>query len=340
MSDFRLSIDHSALMHNIAWVQQRLQGRKWFAAVSLNAFGHGIDGVLPYLAGKASGYLVHSLAEANELRQHGVSDPIVLIGALSDPETIYQAAELDVGVTIADHRTLEWLLSAWLPNRLNIWLLVDVGCHLVGFDEAVLAAVISRLKNSNQVANLYLMAHLTMMDLGQAVIQMEMFEQISAPFAMPSSVVSSAMLLEPSALTGDVCRIGRAIYGLLPDAGLQPVMQVMGKLAAIKLVEAGEVLGRFSELHVEERIKIGIVNLPAKSDCIAIIRAFSRVYVNGSYANVLNLFDLGYLVVDLSGIPGCSVGDDVEFLGENTTANWVANPQVFSPLLLTALFNA
>ena len=77
-------ISLEAIGHNIREVKKRLpEGVKLLGVVKANAYGHGAVPVASYLENQVDYFATATIEEAVELRENGISAPILILGYVS-----------------------------------------------------------------------------------------------------------------------------------------------------------------------------------------------------------------------------------------------------------------
>ena len=103
-------IDLAALRANLAWVRARSGSRRVVAVVKADAYGHGAAATARALAAEGcDAFAVATLAEATELRDAGVVEPILLLQGLHAP------AEADA---VEPESSFSYVSSWWLQRLL------------------------------------------------------------------------------------------------------------------------------------------------------------------------------------------------------------------------------
>ena len=98
-------ISLEAIGHNIREVKKRLpEGVKLLGVVKANAYGHGAVPVASYLENQVDYFATATIEEAVELRENGISAPILILGYVS-PSQYGDLVEYDITQT-ATHRHL------------------------------------------------------------------------------------------------------------------------------------------------------------------------------------------------------------------------------------------
>src|SRR5258706_12518599 len=107
-----LEIDVEALGANLASLTALAHGAPAYPVVKADAYGHGAVPVASALeeAG-AAGYGVATIDEAVQLREAGITAPILVLYPIP-PECAGEAARLDIAVTAGDATLLDELIAA------------------------------------------------------------------------------------------------------------------------------------------------------------------------------------------------------------------------------------
>ena len=141
-----------------------LHGNKLLAVMKANAYGHGAVQCAHALHDAADGFAVAFLEEAVELREAGITKPIVVL------EGVFQAADYAV---VQEYRLwpvvhcqaqLESLLAFDWREPATVWLKMDSGMHRVGFFPHNYAAAFAALRQSDKVGEIVKMSHFACAD--------------------------------------------------------------------------------------------------------------------------------------------------------------------------------
>ena len=128
-------ISLEAIGHNIREVKKRLpEGVKLLGVVKANAYGHGAVPVASYLENQVDYFATATIEEAVELRENGISAPILILGYVS-PSQYGDLVEYDITQTIDSYaQALALEKEAARQNRkAKAHLAVDTGMTRIGF---------------------------------------------------------------------------------------------------------------------------------------------------------------------------------------------------------------
>ena len=179
MRPARALIDVQGLRHNYRLARE-LSGARALAVIKADAYGHGALRCAEALAGLADGYAVACIEEALELRNAGISAPILLLEGFFDSSELALIDQHRLWCVVHAPWQLAIIEQARLQQPLNVWLKLDSGMHRVGLHAAEYAAAYRRLKACGQVGEVVLMSHLARadeLDCSRTEEQLALFNQ-------------------------------------------------------------------------------------------------------------------------------------------------------------------
>ena len=273
MSAFRFEptahIDSEALRHNLRLAANAVPGGKVMAVIKANGYGHGMLRAARALDA-AHAFAVARTGEGVELREAGVTHPLLVLAGCHDAEELAAAAKHDLQLVVHQRGQLELLNSARLNRQLVCWLKVDTGMNRLGFDAAEATIVYEELQAcSNVLGEPLLMTHLANaddLDDNYTRVQLQRFQPLREQLAVDCSIANSAGILGWPASHAGWQRPGIMLYGGSPLAGrtaselnLKPVMTFSAGLIAIKHVKAGEPVGYGGIWRAPEDMRVGVL---------------------------------------------------------------------------------
>ena len=128
-------VDESALIHNFKIIKQTAQS-KVCAVVKADAYGHGVDIIAPILQNAgAPWFAVSNVEEAIELRELGITKPILILG-YTPCEYVSELAAHNVSQCVYSLDYARELSQSATQNNLkiNIHLKLDTGMSRIGFN--------------------------------------------------------------------------------------------------------------------------------------------------------------------------------------------------------------
>jgi alanine racemase len=126
-------INLSQLRSNVEAIRQKVTPAKILVMLKANAYGHGIDGVAPYIQPYVDAIGVAVLDEGIHLRKIGITKPILVAGG-SLPAHIPYYIENDLTLTVSSSVVLEAAEAAARAagRSLKVHLKVDTGMERAG----------------------------------------------------------------------------------------------------------------------------------------------------------------------------------------------------------------
>lgn len=327
-------IDLTAIKNNFENLKALLKpGTKTMAIVKANAYGHGAVRVAKTLENLADYFAVADIQEALELRDNGIANPILILSYTST----YHYEELIGNEIIPTVYSLEDAIklsqtAVEMSKKVVIHIAVDTGMNRIGFrDCAESADIIKKISTLPNIEIEGVFTHFACADCedkSSVNVQKQRFDKFIASLEERGLDISIKHCCNSAATIDcdthyDMVRMGIALYGLYPSdevmkekVELKPAMEVVSRIIHIKDVEAGEGIGYGHAYVTPEKKKIATV-------CIGYAdgynRAFSNngsVLVNGKRAKVVGKVCMDQIMIDITGIDGANVGDQVIIMGE------------------------
>lgn len=333
MRPARALIDLSALRHNYQLARETT-GAKALAVIKADAYGHGAVRVAQALEAQADGFAVACIEEALELRQAGIRAPILLLEGFFEADELPLIVEHDFWCVVHSLWQLEAIEQTTVGKPLNIWLKMDSGMHRVGVHPADYESAYKRLLASGKVAKVVLMTHFARADeLGNARTdeQVAIFQSAREGLAAEVSLRNSPGVMGWPNVPSDWVRPGIMLYGATPfdqpqsvADRLQPVMTLESKVICVRELPAGEPVGYGGAFVTERNMRIGVVAMGYADGYPRQAPTGTPVMIDGHRSQLLGRVSMDMLCVDLTHVPGASLGSRVELWGKKVLASDVA----------------
>jgi len=333
-------ISASAIAHNVRVLKSLLGDTLFCAVVKANGYGHGaVVAAQAALDGGADCLAVAIVDEGIELRESGISSPILLLAEIP-PATITDALMHNLTLTIGSIEGAKAAITSaeMLGGVHVVHVKVDTGMHRMGVGPEEVNDVVDLLRASPSIDLEGLYTHFSVADGSSGDDreftrgQIAHFDEIVAALDERGTtprvlhVANSAGALGyPSARRGMV-RIGLALYGYLPESWLgaaleesgeqlEPALTLRAKVVAVRRVVAGErpSYRRRRSLDADATI----VTVPfgyADGYPRRLFDAGAEVLINEKRYPLAGTVTMDQLVVDC-GDDAVKPGDDVVLLG-------------------------
>ena len=255
----RAEIDLGALRRNLAWVGERAGRRHVIAVVKADGYGHGAVSVSRELVSAGCAALaVATVEEASELREAGITGPILLLGGIHQPGDADPALGLDTTPVVTRLEMLP-LLEAVADRAGRPWpvhLKFDTGMSRLGVRLDQVSAVLERLTRSRYLECQGLMSHLADADDPDSPTPARQQERFRAVVAQARDaglrpdwihLDNSAGVIRGPAPDTTAVRPGLLLYGADPTLeggfGLEPVMTLCTRVIHQQDVPRGTRVG-------------------------------------------------------------------------------------------------
>ncbi len=308
----RMGLDHGALADNWRALDQLSGTASTGAAVKANAYGLGVDHVLPTLlkAGARSFFVAH-WSEVPDVIAH--ADPAsvsVLHGPMNEPDAAF-ARNLGVKPVLNSlYQVQLWLETGGGPCDL----MVDSGINRLGIAmHDIGEAVLQNLKVE------VLMSHLASADEDSNLnaVQLNRFKQaVQAIPAERLSLANSAGIALGADYSFDLTRPGLSLYGGVPRSEMAKLISQVAKPEAVILqrrqLKAGDSVGYNAAFTASSDMDVGVVSLGYADGFLRCWAGKGALELGGALLPLLGKVSMDMVVIDLAAAPHLREGDWVE----------------------------
>lgn len=321
-----------AFRHNYLLARQRAGNARAWAIVKANAYGHGLIPCVNAVRDVADGFGLLEHAAAADLRQLGVTQPILrLEGAFSGDE-VAQAAQLALTLVVHNETQIAMIERTALTAPLDVYLKLNTGMNRLGFPPAQFAQQLARLRATGKVRNITAMTHFACADEAPIDVPLARFDAVVEGSGLPLSLANSSALLRYESSHGDWVRPGIMLYGASPmpplqsaaQIGLLPVMTLTSQIIALQQLQAGDQVGYGGSFVADRAMRIGVVACGYADGYPRHAGTGTPVLVDGRRSRTLGRVSMDMLAVDLSDAPQAGVGTPVILWGDGLPADEVA----------------
>ena len=315
-------------------------GTKIMAVIKADAYGHGdIRAAKRFLNHGANWLAVDNIAEALRIRNSGILAPILIFG----PTPVSMAKDLfqhDISQSVHSWQYAQELSQAAKSRgcRVKCHTKIETGMNRLGFvvdsglDELLKVYALPGLEPEG------IFTHFSSADQTgpEAVVytkqQFEKFvfvcKQLVAlgvAIGMRHCCNSAATVLFPH-MHLDMVRPGMVLYGLPGRSFAKlgswlPAMTLKSRITSVKLVPAGQCVGYGRSYTTNKETLLGVVSIGYADGVRRGLSNNMNVLVRGKLTPILGNICMDQMMVDLSGVPGASVGDEVVVFGDHEGCN-------------------
>ena len=335
--------------------------------VKSNAYGHGLVETALAIEPLANRICVYGLDEALELREGGVTAPLMVMGPV-EPERLDDAVAAGVEIPLWDTKNFVRDVHVAAQNRqtrARVHIKVNTGLNRLGIEPHDVAdAVEDYLRISNiEIAGIF--SHLAAaeeIDSPYTNYQLDRFKEAcvqAAPLFASAGIepvrhiaASAAAMLWPQTRL-DMARIGIALYGLWPSEAtrvamngnaidLEPALTYTSSLVVAHEVPAGASIGYGSTFHAPRAMRIGVVPLGYADGIPRLLSNRGAFIVDGARCPIIGRIAMNMTVIDLTHAPRARVGSTVTLIGREgdaavTADDWATWSETINYEIVTRL---
>lgn len=335
-----IEVDLDIMKKNAEQIRSRLRpGTKFLATIKGDGYGHGAVETARALSTVGVDYFGVAFAEEGaKLRAAGITEPILIYG-----RTFQDSFDL-----LFDDRLTPNLFSVDQAKELNAeaerrgakltaHVSIDTGLHRLGLDwnDAVKAAVkdITALPGLeiegifSMFSNSRVSADFIKRDTYVTELQFNRFAQLCAALEQDGVHIplkhicdSAGALLFPH-MQLDMVRIGSALFGTyitdLPIEGLevQPAMSVFSRLASIRQIGRGELVGYNGGWTAMRPSVIGVVPFGTVDGMTSLASGKGSVLLHGQECGIVGEICMDQMMIDLTDVENPEIGDEIVVIG-------------------------
>ena len=336
-------VDLGAIRHNYEQMRRRAGAEvKFLGVVKADAYGHGALPVAGLLQQAGADYLaVACLDEAEELRQGGVTLPILILG-ITDPKYTEELIRLDITATVADERTAEEMsrIAEGLGRKARVHMKADTGMGRIGFicrggrDPAELMARTADLPGLDVEGIFTHFAASDMPGEGDAYTdeQFEAFRTLvqkvektrGKRFPIRHCANSGAMTGHPDKFL-DMIRPGIALYGCYPSEltgglELRPAMSVRTRIVQIRDLLPGDSVSYGRRFTADRPMRSAVVPIGYADGLHRVLSGKIDMLVRGRRVPQIGRICMDMCMLDVTDVPEAQEGDVVTFFGTDGDA--------------------
>jgi alanine racemase len=325
-------IDLGKLRRNLQIIRRDLpRAVRLLAVVKDEAYGHGaLDVARIALEEGAWGFGLSTLEEAMGLRDGSIAAPLLLLGERQEAELPW-CVEHDLTVCVNEPHTIRKLarVAAAMDKRVPVHLKVHTGMSRYGvrWDEA--HALIEQIAGEKSLLLEGVMTHFAQSDeidktfanlqFGRFQEVLNHLEQRNLKVQIRHCCNSGGYLDLPHAHL-DMVRPGILLYGVFPSSvcrrleGIEPVMSVKARIAAIQKLKPGEVVGYGMRFTATSERRIAVLPI-GYGDGFPRVRNQGGALLHGRLAPLIGGIAMDALMVDITDIPQAQMWDEAVLMG-------------------------
>ncbi len=327
-----LEIDLARLRRNLQLMRRDLApGTRLLAVVKDEAYGHGaLDVARVAVEEGAWGLGLSTLEEAMALRDGGITAPLLLLGERQESELEWCVDHhLTVCLNHAETALALARIAAARGKKVPVHVKVHTGMTRYGvrWDEALpLLKVVADCKSLELEGVMTHFSQSDETDKSFAHLQFDRFQEVLKSMQVCGistrirHVCNSGGFLDLPSMHLDMVRTGILMYGIFPSQvcrrieGIEPVMSVKARVAALQILKPGEVVGYGMRYTASSPRKVAVIPI-GYGDGFPRVRNEGAVLLHGHRAPIIGGIAMDALMVDVTDIPNVAMWDEVVVMG-------------------------
>jgi alanine racemase len=345
-----LEVNLNQLKQNLQNIRTKVAPAKVLVVLKANAYGHGVDGVAPFIAPFADYIGVAIPEEGINIRKLGITTPILVMGGTL-VEQLPDFLEHDLTLAASSLELLESAeeISAATRKKIKAHLKLDTGMERIGAREYEAEALIEKSLSCKHVDIEGIFTHfanseeMPLRGIKQAypqtsaLLQLERFEHALSFYEKRSephprirhTANSGATLLLPESYY-DMVRPGVLFYGVYPGRDIEraiavkPALTWKSKVVFSKITEAGRGVSYSSLWHPEKPSRIATVPCGYADGYFRCMTNKPKVVINGKKYQQVGRICMDQFMVN-AGDDDVKIGDEVILMGAGITPEDLAD---------------
>lgn len=326
-------INLDAIGYNIQQLKNLLPDkRKVMAVIKANGYGHGSVQVAQAALNVGVDFLmVALLEEAVELREHGITAPILVIGRVP-PTHAYVAAKHDITISVFQADWLKAIRKEPFEKTLSVHVEFETGMNRTGIcSREDLEEIVQEVKQLEHIQITGAYTHFATADeIGSCLFEKqrqryeEMLEVLTTlyPYPLMTHIGNSAAGIQYPKQMHQYTRFGVSIYGLYPsheirqlqNVDLQQAFSLYSELIQVKKIKAGQSVSYGATFRAEEDTWIGTIPIGYGDGWRRDLQGF-YVLVSGKKMPIIGRICMDVMMVQLDR--AYEVGQKVTLIGED-----------------------
>ncbi len=320
-------VDLTKLAANLARVRGAVGPNvKLLTLVKANAYGHGAVPVSQFLqANKLCEFLgVASVEEGLQLRQSGITLPILVLGSIYPFEAFEYAIKNKLAVTIASLEAARAVceIAEKLKQTAFCHVKQDTGMGRIGTRRGKVIEVLAELANHPYIVLDGLYTHLSSVDTDPAFTEEQIgyyrdtltnMQLRGIQVNLRHVAASAAIDARPDAHY-DMVRPGHSAYGL--EKGYEPILSLKTRVVYVKDVPAGGSVSYGRSFVADKPLKVATLPLGYGDGYLRALSNKADVLIQGKRCRVLGNVTMDMMMVDITNVAPVSVGEEVVVVGK------------------------
>ena len=340
-----IEVNLDAIKNNVEVARRNLKpSTKLCAVVKANAYGHGAVEVAKEAAAAGVDFFAVALPqEGIELREAGITQPIVVLGILL-PKVAPLVVKYNLSYAVFDEERLMALNDAALAQhtKAKVHIVVDTGMHRIGLHVSAAGAFAAKAAKLPGIEVEGMFSHFATADgekKDYAAYQYQRFLTAAGEIEKQGvhipvkHIANSAAIAELPQYQLDMVRQGITLYGMRPAditapyEDYRPAMVVKALVGFVKTLPAGADIGYGRTFTTKKPSVIATVPLGYADGLNRALSNKGYMIIRGQKAPIVGRICMDQVMLDITDITDVKVGDEIIVFGGpelpfETVARW------------------
>ncbi len=329
------------IKYNVRAVLSALpEGTKYLGVVKADAYGHGdVPVARAIIEAGGDSLAVACITEAIELREAGISAPILILG-ITPPQFAAQLSRLGITQTVG---SLEYAkaLSDNLTEPLACHLKLDTGMSRTGFScrEEGLVDIIDALEQP-MLDFTGVFTHFAVSDEPHEGFTVTQFSRFMSTISELETrwgrnfetkhCANSGAVINFRDYALDMVRPGILSYGMYPAAEtggieLRPAMSLKSRVYAINRLYPGDTVSYGRTFTADRDMRIAVVPIGYADGLSRCLSGKLEVLIRGQRCRQIGRICMDMCMVDITHLECCETGDVVTIIGSDGSESILAD---------------
>ena len=329
-----VTVDLERIAANYRMIREKA-GVPVMAVIKADGYGHGAIPIAKKLENACNFFGVATLSEALELRNAGITAPILILSPLH-PGAYETAAEQNLRPAIFSYEDAVALSQAAqkLGKTAPFHIAVDTGMSRIGFQvteqDADICKEICKLPGLQAEGLFSHYSTADAADLTKSIAQAEKFRLFDELLKARGVKIPIRHLNNSAGILNfdthyEMVRAGIILYGLEPSGnvditGLKPALSWYSRVAFVKTLEPGREIGYGGTYTTTAPTRVATIPVGYADGYRRALSNKFFVLIKGKKAPILGRVCMDQLMVDVTDISDVAIGDKVTLLGGSITA--------------------
>ena len=334
-----LEINKENLFYNIEVYKKIAPYSEIWSVIKSNAYGHGIVEISKLIEKSklADKICTVNSEEALLLQKNNIKSPIFILSYWGN-EDAKKLLKNNNKIEFSVYSIEQAKFLSSLKKNIKIHLKIDTGTSRLGVLDKDFILFVKKVAALPYLENEGVFTHYANSEEDNYFTrkQTERLENVEKKLEKLNIKINnyhaacSAAIISSSNGKFDGMRLGLSLYGLWPSEqhnklSLKPALTWKTKIIQTKIIPKGKYIGYGCTYRTKKDTKIAVLPVGYNEGVPRILSNKGEVFIKNNRCPILGRVCMNLMMVDISKIKQVKVGDEVELIGKNITAEEFAD---------------